>query len=105
MKAALNGVPSLSTPDGWWLEGCAEGLTGWTIGRDDFEANTYAHDSGRAGRDAASIYDKLEHEILPLYYKDRAMWAQVMRCSIAMNGSQFNTNRAMEEYAKVAYKL
>jgi starch phosphorylase len=105
MKAAMNGVPSLSTPDGWWLEGCAEGLTGWTIGRDDFEANTFAHDPGRAGRDAVSLYSKLEQEILPLYYKDRPMWAHVMRSSIAMNGSQFNTNRAMEEYAKVAYGL
>ena len=31
MKAALNGVPSLSVLDGWWIEGCHEGLTGWAI--------------------------------------------------------------------------
>ena len=32
MKAALNGVPSLSVLDGWWIEGCIEGVTGWSIG-------------------------------------------------------------------------
>ena len=32
MKAALNGVPSLSILDGWWIEGCIEGVTGWAIG-------------------------------------------------------------------------
>src|SRR5207302_8667699 len=32
MKAALNGVPSLSIRDGWWVEGHIEGVTGWCIG-------------------------------------------------------------------------
>jgi starch phosphorylase len=32
MKAALNGLPSLSVLDGWWIEGCIEGVTGWSIG-------------------------------------------------------------------------
>ena len=31
MKAALNGVPSLSVMDGWWIEGHVEGVTGWAI--------------------------------------------------------------------------
>ena len=35
MKAALNGIPSLSILDGWWVEGCVEGVTGWAIGGDD----------------------------------------------------------------------
>jgi glycogen phosphorylase len=34
MKAAINGVPSLSILDGWWVEGCLEGVTGWAIGED-----------------------------------------------------------------------
>src|SRR5215212_7792575 len=32
MKAAHNGVPSLSVLDGWWIEGHIEGVTGWSIG-------------------------------------------------------------------------
>ncbi len=35
MKAAVNGVPSLSVLDGWWIEGCIEGVTGWSIGSPD----------------------------------------------------------------------
>src|SRR6202030_4364356 len=34
MKAALNGVPSISVLDGWWIEGHVEGVTGWAVGRD-----------------------------------------------------------------------
>ena len=32
MKAAHNGVPQFSTLDGWWIEGCIENITGWSIG-------------------------------------------------------------------------
>lgn len=105
MKAALNGVPSLSTADGWWLEGCVEGVTGWTIGRDSFEVNAAAHATTPPEQDAASIYKHLESDILPMYYNDRAMWTQVMRHAIALNGSQFNSNRPMAEYAELAYQL
>ena len=62
MKAAHNGVPSLSVLDGWWLEGHVEGVTGWAIGsRDDLGAGQ--HDEA----DARSLYQKLEEVILPLY--------------------------------------
>ncbi|MBX3381366.1 MAG: alpha-glucan family phosphorylase [Phycisphaeraceae bacterium] len=105
MKAALNGVPSLSTADGWWLEGCVEGVTGWTIGRDSFEVNAASHAPTPPEEDAASLYKHLEKDILPMYYHDRPMWLQVMRHSIALNGSQFNSNRPMAEYAELAYHL
>ncbi|MGE5238965.1 MAG: alpha-glucan family phosphorylase [Chloroflexota bacterium] len=99
MKAALNGVPSLSVLDGWWIEGHIEGLTGWSIGGDG------GIPSGEAGRekDAFSLYDKLEKVILPLYYHDRGRFIDVMRFSIAMNGSFFNTQRMMQEYVVKAY--
>jgi starch phosphorylase len=61
MKAALNGVPSLSVLDGWWIEGHIEGVTGWSIG----DPNSIDNDS-RA--EALSLYDKLENVILPLFY-------------------------------------
>ena len=92
MKAALNGVPSLSVLDGWWIEGCIEGVTGWAI--DD-------HD--RAEDEAASMYSKLESRILPLYYQDKAGWRKVMQTTIAMNGSFFNTQRMLEQYISNAY--
>lgn len=106
MKAAINGVPSLSTPDGWWIEGCIEGTTGWSIGADEHVTTL---DEARLGddahrrADAGHLYDRLEHDILPLYRDDPAGWRAVMRNAIAVNGSYFNTHRMVMEYATRAY--
>jgi starch phosphorylase len=100
MKAALNGVPSLSVLDGWWSEGCIEDVTGWAIGDDD-KAN--ASPSDRTARDAASLYDKLENLILARFYKERDQFARIMRQAIALNASHFNTQRMLQEYVLKAY--
>jgi starch phosphorylase len=91
MKAALNGVPSLSVLDGWWIEGCAEGVTGWAIEDGDTEA-----------AEAASLYDKLEHAIAPMYANPSA-WAKMQQHCVAINGSFFNTQRMLHQYALNAY--
>ncbi len=91
MKAALNGVPSLSILDGWWIEGCAEDVTGWAIDDgDDDDA------------EAASLYDKLEQCIAPMYARPNA-WARMQQHCIAMNGSFFNTDRMLGQYFANAY--
>jgi len=100
MKAALNGVPSLSTLDGWWVEGCIEDHTGWSI-----EGDLEAHGGDLNAADAAAMYDKLETRILPLFYDDPIAYAKLMRDCIAINGSYFNTQRAIEQYARIAYSL
>lgn len=96
MKAALNGVPSLSILDGWWIEGCVEGATGWAIGKEEDLPEDH-------GADASSLYDKLERVIVPLFYGHPEGFAEVMRSSIALNGSFFNTERMMEQYLANAY--
>jgi glycogen phosphorylase len=96
MKAGLNGVPSFSVLDGWWIEGHIEGVTGWSIG----EANGQDVDSETEVR---SLYDKFEQVILPLFYKDPDKFTQVMRSAIAINGSFFNTQRMMFQYLRNAY--
>ncbi len=96
MKAALNGVPSLSVLDGWWIEGHIEGVTGWSIG------NSHAPEPDPE-HDADDLYTKLEHAIIPLYKTDPAGWADVMRYSIAINGSFFNTHRMVSQYVRNAY--
>jgi starch phosphorylase len=101
MKAALNGVPSLSVLDGWWLEGCIEGITGWAIGTNH---RGLATDDDRA-QDAAALYDKLAQVILPLFYGDRQSFINVMRHAIALNGSFFNTQRMLQQYVVKAYFL
>jgi starch phosphorylase len=92
MKAALNGVPSLSILDGWWIEGCLEGYTGWAIedGPDD-------------NAEATHLYEKLEKAVVPLYLKSPQAWANLMRTTIAYNGSFFNTNRMVKQYIRNAY--
>ena len=94
MKAALNGVPSLSVMDGWWLEGCVEGQTGWAIGSDG--------DADDA-RNAASLYDKLERSVLPAWQAGGSTWAGIMKAAIARNGSYFNSHRMLRRYASEAY--
>jgi starch phosphorylase len=99
MKAALNGVPSLSILDGWWIEGCIESVTGWAIGDLPNPANV---SEDQSPRDAASLYDKLEQVVVPLFYR-RDPFIDVMRHAIALNGSFFNTQRMVLQYVMKAY--
>ena len=101
MKAALNGVPSLSILDGWWVEGHIEGVTGWSIGESRLSAGPQTSVDNNA--DVQSLYHKLENVILPLFYKDRAKYLSVMLHSIAINGSFFNTQRMVQQYVTDAY--
>jgi len=96
MKAAHNGIPSLSILDGWWIEGCIEGFTGWSIGSaPDIESSDQ--------EDAASLYDKLQNIVIPTYYMNRGKWINIMRHCVAMNASFFNTQRMVLQYALHAY--
>jgi starch phosphorylase len=99
MKAALNGVPSLSILDGWWIEGWVEGVTGWAIG----EEKRRGEDDPGGVRDAALLYEKLERVIVPMFYRDRNGYIEVMRHAIAINGSFFNTQRMLQQYVLNAY--
>jgi starch phosphorylase len=99
MKAALNGVPSLSILDGWWIEGHIEGITGWSIG----ENTRGTHEPHDSTKDALSLYQKLEEVILPLFYNHPEKFVEVMRHAIAINGSFFNTQRMLQQYVVSAY--
>lgn len=95
MKAAHNGVPSLSVLDGWWLEGHIEGVTGWSIGQSDSPAGSDADE-------AADLYAKLP-VVLEAFQDQPERWAAIMRSVIALNASFFNTHRMVLEYATSAY--
>lgn len=98
MKATFNGVPNLSVLDGWWMEGCIEGVTGWAIGNGEISAT-----------DASALYDKLEHTVLPLYYDSSSdadgahVWIKTMKAAISKNAAYFNSHRMMRRYATEAY--
>jgi len=93
MKAALNGGLNLSVLDGWWVEACVEGATGWAIGTD----------GDRPDGHAAALYDKLERVVLPLYAHDPGTWAWMMKEAISKIGSRFTSHRMMRRYASEAY--
>ena len=95
MKAALNGVPSFSVPDGWWLEGHVEGATGWDIGLEEIPETP--------AREIAALYGKLEMVILPMFYGRPDAYCETMRLTIALNASFFNTQRMLSQYVLDAY--
>jgi glycogen phosphorylase len=103
MKAALNGVPSLSILDGWWVEGHIEGVTGWSIGEPHHRGEPAPEAPVDNALDAESLYAKLESVILPMYYEDRNRFLSVMQHAIAINGSFFNTQRMVQQYVTDAY--
>jgi starch phosphorylase len=86
MKAAFNGVPSLSVPDGWWIEGCIENVTGWSV------------------ESASTLYEKLTHTVLPLFHgNEPGAWVRLMKGAISKNAAYFNSHRMMRRYATEAY--
>ncbi len=98
MKAACNGVPSLSVLDGWWIEGHVEGVTGWSLlGKN--------HEPADESVEIKGLYDKLEKVILPLFYSHSQGYAEVMRSAIALNASFFNTQRVVSQYLRNAYAV
>jgi|SRR5579875_2605840 len=96
MKAALNGIPSLSVPDGWWFEGHVEGVTGWDIGQEEVPESL--------AQEVADLYNKLEQIILPMFYGRPEAYTHVMRSTIALNGSFFNTQRMVSQYLLNAFR-
>ena len=100
MKAALNGVPSLSVLDGWWLEGHVEGVTGWAVGQDDG-----MEDAGedRDAEHARALYETLEYAVVPTFYDRPHRFREIQRSSIALNASFFNTQRMLLQYIHGAY--
>jgi len=97
MKAALNGVPSFSVVDGWWAEGHIEGVTGWAIG-----SSEVAEDPSL---EVAALYDKLQRDIVPMFYGRPNRYSEIMRYTIALNASFFNTQRMVLQYISNAYKM
>jgi starch phosphorylase len=98
MKAAMNGVPSLSVLDGWWIEGHIENVTGWSIGE------TWRGESEDEA-EAESLFDKLEYVIVPMFYDRPDEFARLMRYCIAMNGSFFTAQRMLSQYVHNVYHI
>lgn len=101
MKCAHNGVLNFSVLDGWWIEGCLEDVTGWSIGPEPLPGP----EDNRADEDLADFYAKLERRVIPTYVKNRSRWVWMMKNAIALNASVFNTHRLIREYCEKAYGI
>lgn len=100
MKAAHNGVVNLSVLDGWWIEGCIEGVTGWAIGPSPDEAVT---EDERRTRELEDLFNKLKYLIIPRFYEEKDSWIELMKSSIGKIVYYFNTDRMMRRYIADAY--
>jgi hypothetical protein len=100
MKAAHNGVPSLSVLDGWWREGWVDDVTGWAVG--PWERPGTDGDADDA--DARDLHAALDDVVLSRFAGDAGRWAAVMRSTIAVNASFFNAQRMLQEYFVLAYE-
>jgi starch phosphorylase len=103
MKAGLNGALNFSILDGWWRE-AYNGRNGWSIGDDKNTEVTEAQDSA----DAQDMYNKLENEIIPMYYERDinnipVEWVSRMKESIKTVTPQFSTRRMVKEYTEMLY--
>ncbi len=95
MKAVLNGVPNLSILDGWWAEGCRDGVNGWAVGQD--------WDNRDDDRDANALYESLEKHVLPLYYEDKDGWRNMQMQAVA-TAPAFSAQRMVMEYSRKYYQ-
>jgi starch phosphorylase len=100
MKAAHNGVPNFSVLDGWWIEGCIEDVTGWSIGP---PPETEVSPEDGLSWELDDIYNKLGYVIRPLYYRRRDEWIEMMNNAIGTVAYYFNTHRMMRRYVTDAY--
>ncbi len=105
MKAAMNGVPSLSILDGWWCEGF-NGKNGWGFGMTELDVDP-AH---RDEVDGAALYETLENSVIPLFYSEKTdgvplQWVDMMKEAVRTGVTGFNTERMLSEYVAKMYTL
>ena len=103
MKAAINGTPNLSIGDGWWAEGYT-GKNGWLI---DGHADPNDH-GAQDWADAQSLYDLIEHQVVPAFYERDATgipqrWVEIVRQSILSVLPRFSARRMVKEYVRRMY--
>jgi len=104
MKAALNGTLNFSILDGWWREGY-NGSNGWAIG----DETDYDDPNEQDAKDAASLFDTLEHQIIPLYYQNRSMgdaspeWMTKIKENMRTLAWRFSTRRMLKDYLNKMY--
>jgi phosphorylase/glycogen(starch) synthase len=102
-KAVMNGVMHFSVLDGWWVEGYQQGA-GWALPMEQ----TYENQAYQDELDVETIYNMIDDEIAPMFYKrDKrgisAEWMEQIKNTIAKVASNFTTNRMLIDYEERFY--
>ena len=102
-KVGLNGGLNFSVLDGWWVEGY-NGKNGWGFGDQEIDQDLEERNS----YDSEALYDILENEIVPLYYRRNEKglpekWIKMMKESLITITPVFNTDRMVQEYSRKMY--
>jgi starch phosphorylase len=103
MKVPPNGGMNFSVLDGWWPE-AYDGTNGWAIGGNV----VYDNEDYQTQAEAASMYDLLEREIIPMFYDRGAdglprRWIERMKSSMRTCCAQFSANRMLRDYTDMFY--
>jgi starch phosphorylase len=100
MTAAMNGAVNFSTDDGWIPEFINHGNNGFVVPQADYE-NMHVHEQDEYDLD--QLYDILENEVLPLYYRDHDTWRQIVKNGMGDVRFRFDSNRMADEYYEKLY--
>ncbi|MFF2270804.1 alpha-glucan family phosphorylase [Agromyces sp. NPDC058136] len=118
MKAAMNAALNLSILDGWWAEYAGDDY-GWVIPSADSAGDAAERDA----REAAALYDLLEHRIVPAFYERPAAaepgqsgyferdadrvpveWVRMLRTTLARLVPELGADRMVREYVERLYR-
>lgn len=102
MTAAMNGAINFSTNDGWVREfkDLNKTQNSFVLPIVDHLLPTYQQDQ----MDLNNLYQILENEILPLYYKKPKKWWDLVETSMKQIVPYFDSDRMVDEYYKKLYK-
>jgi starch phosphorylase len=99
MAATMNGVVNLGLPDGWFPEFSRDKINSFVIPPCDISLPEHLQDDN----DAASLYQLLETEVLPMYYDYPNRWMEIVKNGMKDIIPQFDSNRMAKEYYEKLY--
>jgi starch phosphorylase len=99
MSAAMNGAVNVSIPDGWFPEFAKDKINCFVIP----PASPLMTEHKQDENDANSLYDLLEHEIIPMYYDNPTAWLSIVKNGMQDIIPQFDSNRMAKEYYEQLY--
>lgn len=100
MAAAMNASVNVALPDGWFPEFAKDKINSFIVPCCDISQPEHVQDD----LDAASLYNLLENEVLPMYYEYPDRWLEIVKNGMKDIIPQFDSTRMAKEYYELLYK-